>query len=147
MSSRIMLAAGLLALAIGARAADAKPDAKPDVCPDLSGTFACPAVERYKQKAMTITVKDDPAAKTYEFSYGDGSPAVKISADGKRKRSGKTWSSYVCRQEALIQIVFSDAKTKKSSGGSKQRLDKDGSYEVSGPDGKVTLLCPRAKAP
>ncbi|HXS99860.1 MAG TPA: hypothetical protein VN915_04250, partial [Elusimicrobiota bacterium] len=94
-----------------------------------------------------ITVKSDPSAKTYEFSYGDGSPAVKVAADGERKRAGKVWSSYVCRDGALIQIVFKDAKTKKASGGSEQRLDKDGAYAVSGPDGKVTLLCPRAKAP
>jgi hypothetical protein len=169
-SSRIILAAVLLALAGAARAEDAKSDAKPaakadapvaapadtqpnpssgakdDACPDLTGRYTCPAVARYKQKEMTITVKSEPAAKTYEFSYSDGSPEAKVSADGKRVQSGKTWSSYVCRDKALIQIVFKDAKTKKPSGGSKQRLDKEGRYEVTGPDGKATLLCPPAKA-
>lgn len=139
----LLPAAGLLAFAVAARAADAKKDA----CPDLSGKFSCPAVARYKQKALTITVKSDPAARTYEFSYDDGAPPVKVAADGKRERSGKVWSSYVCRDSALIQIVFKDAKTKKAGGGSRQRLDKDGRYEVSAPDGKVTLLCPRAKTP
>src|SRR6185312_8615277 len=117
--SRTLLAAGLLALCAGvSRAADAKSsapaaDAKKDACPDLSGKFACPAVARYKQKAMTVTVKNDPAAKTFEFSYDDGSPAMKVAADGKRKPLGKEYSSYICRDQALIQLVFKDAKTKK----------------------------------
>jgi len=140
-ASRMPAAAALLALSVAALGAQAKGDA----CPELSGKFACPAVARYKQKAVTFEVKDDPAAKTFEFIYDDGSPAVKISADGKRRPSGKTWASYVCRDQALIQIAFKDAKTKKPGGASKQRLDKDGAYELSGPDGKVALRCPRAK--
>lgn len=163
-SSWIVLAAGLLAFAAGAAGAAepkagasktgaSKADAtnaearQDDACPDLSGKFECPAVARFKQKAMTITVKDDPGAKTFEFAYDDGSPAVKVAANGKRKGSGKIWSSYVCRDRSLIQIVFKNAKTMKASGGSRQRLDKNGDYEVSGPDGKVSLLCRRAKAP
>lgn len=155
-SSRMFAAAGLLCLAASACAA-AEPKTAPAkavpsksaACPDFSGKFECPAVERYKQKAMTITVSNDLAAKSYQFGYDDGSPAVTIVADGRRKGGGgkKTWSSYVCRDRALYQLDFSDAKTKKSTGGSRQRLDKDGNYEVSGPDGKVTLLCRRAKAP
>lgn len=146
-STRIILTAALLALPGAARAAGAKPAVLNDACPDLTGTFACPAVARYKQKAMTITVKSEPAAKTFEFSYDNGAKPVKVVADGKRKPLGQEWSSYVCRDESLIQIVFKDPKTKKASGGSRQRLDKDGSYEVTGPDGKVDLLCPRAKRP
>jgi hypothetical protein len=154
-SSRIVLAAGLLALAPAARAGDAPSKAPAgaqaaalkSVCPDLTGTFACPAIERFKQKAMTLTVKSEPAAKTFEFSYDNGAKPVKVVADGAREPLGKQYSSYVCRDSALIQIVFPDRKTKKARAASKQRLDKDGSYEVSGPDGKVTLLCPRAKRP
>ena len=155
-SSRMFAAAGLLCLAASACAA-AEPKTAPAkavpsksaACPDFSGKFECPAVERYKQKAMTITVANDLATKSFTFAYDNGSPAVTVVADGKRKGGGvrKTWSSYVCRDGSLFQLVFADAKTKKSSGGSKQRLDKDGDYEVSGPDGKVTLLCRRAKSP
>lgn len=153
----IVFAAGLLAFAAGgARGAEPKAGSSKigtrkagtrtdDACPDLSGKFECPAVASYKQKALILMVKN--AAKTFEFGYDDGTPAVKIAANGKRTRSGKSWSSYVCRNKSLIQLVFKDANNKKSIGGSRQRLDKDGSYEVSGPDGKVTLLCPRAKAP
>jgi hypothetical protein len=155
-SSRMLVAAALLGLAAGVcRAAEPKASeakaaaAKGAVCPDLSGKFECPAVERYHQKAMTITVANDLAARTFQFAYDDGSPAVNVSADGKRKGGDgrkKAWSSYVCRDGSLFQLVFTDAKTKKASGGSRQRLNKDGDYEVSGPDGTVTLVCRRAKS-
>lgn len=143
--SRIFLAAGAICLAASlSRAAEAKADA----CPDLSGKFACPAVERYHQKAMSILVQNDLAAKTFNFSYDDGSPAATIVANGKRKQAGgkkKSWSRYFCRDHALMQAAFKDAKATKASGGSSQRINKDGDYEVAGPDGKVTLVCRRVK--
>ena len=115
-------------------------------CPDLSGTFLCPASERYKQAAMTVEVRNDLPAKAYTFVY-DGKRSVKLSADGARKHDKKTkkWSRDFCRGDALVTERFASADAAKAAAWSEQRINKAGDYEVTATGGKVALVCRRVK--
>ncbi len=126
-----------------ARAADAVSPS----CPDLSGRFACPASETYKQAAMTVVVSNDLVAKTYRFEY-DGKRSSELTADGVKRagKKGGKWSRNSCKVGALRTETFSSEKSAEVASWSEQRINKDGDYEVTVTGGKISLVCRRAAA-
>ena len=125
-----------LTLPLNAVAAD-------EACPDLRGRFDCPPSQRYEQGAMTVEVSFDAKTKRYDFAYSDGTKKSLV-ADGVKSEDGKA-RRHFCADGALVSESFGKSGKGAPVSSSRQRINAKGDYEVTGKDGKVSLLCTRAK--